>query len=157
MAFESSQLDGMQRSKKIRSTLATAEHSNYLKSFLAMLKDQTTSSILSINYCHGHKEGFEILTSSAPTNNHHHGFKEGLETLTSSTLTNNHCYSFREGLETQLISTTSTSFVSDFDIPENTSSNIEPAKTGYALQREHCWPSEIKDSTLTACNLCKYI
>ncbi len=146
----------MQRPKKIGSVSATAEHGSHLEGFLAAPKDQTTSSAPTINHCHGVRKGLETLTSSAPTNNHYRGLREGLETLTSSTPTNNHCRSLREGLETQLVSTTSTLFVSDSDIPEDTPSSIESAKTDYAFWRGYYRRSGIKDLTLAACSLCEY-
>ncbi len=166
----------MQRPKKIGSASATAEHDGHLEGFLAVLKGQTTSSTPNINHYRGLREGLETLTSSTPANNHCRGLREGLKTLTSSTPTNNHrhglrervetrissapinnhCCDLREGLETQLVSTTSTSFVSDSDIPENTPSSIEPAETGYALWRGHRRRSGIKDSIPATRSLCKY-
>ncbi len=147
----------MQKSKKIGSVSATAKYGGHLEGFLAMPKGQNTFSTPTINHCRGLKEGLETLTSSALTNNHCRGLREGLETLTSSTPTNNYCHGLREGLEIQLVSMTSTSFVSGFDIPEDTSSSIEPAETGYALWRRHCRHSGIKNLTPTTRSLCKYI
>ncbi len=55
------------------------------------------------------------------------------------------------------MSTTSISFVSDSDIPEDTSSIIKPAKTGYTLWRESCRHSRIKNLTTATHSLCEYI
>lgn len=143
---------------------------------MAALNHQTTSSTLTINYCHGFKEGLETLTSLTPTNNYCHGLKEGLETLTSSTPTNNYCHSlkkglrtltssastnnyrymFRKGLEIQLMFTTSTSFISDFNISDIMPSSIKLVKMSYVFCHSYCWHSRIKDSILAALRLCKY-
>ncbi len=166
----------MRRPKKIGSASATAEHDGHLEGFLAAPKGQTTFSAPTINHHRGLRDGLETLTSSAPANNHRHSLREGLETLTSSASTNNHrrglregleirtssaltnnqSRGLREGLETQLVSTTSTSFVSGSDIPEDTSSSIDPAETGYAFWRRHCHRSGIKNSTPAARSLCEY-
>ncbi len=176
MAFESFQSGGIQKPIKIGSTLAIVEYGGHLEGFLATPKGQTTSSALTINYCHSLREGLETLTSSTPTNNYCHSFreeletlissvptnnhhcslKEGLETWTSSTYTNNYYPSFREGLETQLVSITSILFISSSDIPDVTSSSIESIKTGYVFWHRYCRRSEIKELTLVTCSLCEY-
>ncbi len=156
MAFESSQSEGMQRPKKIGSVSATAEHGGHLEGFSAALKGQTTSFALTINHCRGLREGLETLTSSALAKNHCHSLIEGMEIRTSSAPTNNHHRSLKKELETQLVSTTSTSFVSGCDIPENTSSIMELAETGYAFWHRYRRRSGIKDLTLAGSNLCKY-
>ncbi len=157
MAFESSQSKGMRRPKKIGSASATAEHGGYLEGFLAVPKGQTTSFALTINHRRGLREGLETLTSSTSANKHCRSLREGLETVTSSALTNNYCCNLREGLKTQLVSTTSTLFVSDSNIPENTPSSIGLAETGYALWRGHRQRFGIKDLTQAARSPCEYI
>ncbi len=166
----------MRRPKKIGSASAIAEHNGHLEGFLTAPKGQTTFSALTINYCHGLREGLETLTSSAPANNHRRSLREGLDTVTPSALINNHHRSLREGLEiwtssastnnqsrglrerleTQLVSTTSISFVSGSGIPEDTPSSIQLAETGYALWRGHRRRSGIKDSISATHSLCEH-
>ncbi len=146
----------MQRPKKIGSASATAEHSGHLEDFSVTPKGQTTSSAPTVNHRYSLREGLETLIFSTPANNYCRAFRKRLETLTSSAPTNNYCRSLREGLEIQLVSTISTSFISGSDIPEDTSSSIEPAKTGYTLLRGHWGYPEIKDLTSAAYSLCKY-
>lgn len=132
------------------------EYDSHLESFSATSKGQITSSALTINYCHGFREGLKILTSFAPINNHCRGLGEELETLNFSAPTKNHYCGLREELETQLVSTTSILFVSGSDILDLTLSSIEPSKTGYALWCGHCRRSEIMNLTPTICILYEY-
>lgn len=76
--------------------------------------------------------------------------------ISSASSINNH-YHLREGLEIQSESTNSTSFVSDFDIPDITPAAAQPLKTGYTMWRKHCQYLERKNSIPAACNLCEYI
>ena len=101
MAFGSFQSEAIQKSKKIGSVSAIAEHDGHLEGFLATPKSQITSFTPIINNCRSLREGLETLTFF---NNHCCGFKEELETLTFFALTNNHCRNFRKRLENQISS-----------------------------------------------------
>lgn len=130
----------MQNPKKFRSASTNIEYKNCpkksLDGFLPAPKSQTNSSTLIIN--------------------HYYDFRKRLRSRTFSALIISHHRSYRKELEMQPVSTTSTSFISDFDIFNITSSSLEYLETDYALWCEHCWRYKIKDIILTTWNVYKY-
>lgn len=157
MAFKTSQLKGIQIPKIIGSASATVEHDDHLNDFLTTPKCCITSFAPIINHCYGLRKGLESLNFSFHTNNYCCGLREGLEILTSFTPTNNHYQTLKIRQKTQLISITSTSFVCSSNISDVTSFSIKSAKMGYAFWLRNCQHSGIKDLTLVARSLSKYI